>query len=228
MLNSKLFFLPGDNTLKKKIIFLSFFLCIAKLFAHTNIQIIAPIISQCLIHISPDENASYKNINITGLALNFQTFFKEKNWGLYTSLAFASNESFNLDNTGIKIAAGPAFKISEKENYHMNIGFAPQFIFHKKNLIYLGYEIDFQTKFNPNKRISPIVGIYSATNFIPHKKNELLLGIPVDNIPFDDKYDDNHKIIYNNSYSDTNEKSYPNFYLDIGIQVYLALSINFN
>ena len=89
---------------------------------------------------------------------------------MYTSIAFASNESFNLNNTGLKFAAGPAFKINEKENYSMNIGIAPQFIFHNKNLIFLGYEIDFQTKFNPNKRISPIIGIYSATNFITPKK----------------------------------------------------------
>ena len=46
----------------------------------------------------------------------------------------------------------------------MVIGSGPQITFFKDQ-IYLGVELDFQTKFNPKKQFSPVVGVYSDILF---------------------------------------------------------------
>ena len=64
--------------MKKTILVIAIILCIAKLNAQGNIQIITPIISHCLIHINDDGGTSYNNANITGLSLKLQTFLKKR------------------------------------------------------------------------------------------------------------------------------------------------------
>lgn len=150
----------------------------------------------------PDaDNSSSYNDSVPGLTLKYNSF-TERKVGFYISFGVAEkyNGLFNNNDGGLKLAVGPSFKLHETEIYNMNIGAAPQVSVYK-DYFFLGIEIDFQTKFNTDRKFFPMLGIYSDINFFS-------AGNP------------------SNKKSSSLSETESTFYLSIGYQFYIAFCIN--
>ena len=188
--------------MRKKIIILAVFLSLSKLYAQVDIQIIAPVISGSLVGSEINDFAS-------GAAIKATKIFDDNNIGVYGSLAYAVSNP--LSDYGIKVAVGPVFKIKEKEDLYMTIGAAPQIVLFQ-NGINLSFEIDYQTKFIPDKKYSPALGINSNINYFTTRGSS---------------QSDSFLFGKNKSVS-TETENISTFYFTVVFQIYLAFCFNLN
>ena len=198
--------------MKKRFAFiLLILLSLSKLNAQGDIQVALPIITGSLFSFNQYyDSTSISDINPT-ICIKKTDFFEDNKIGIYESLAFSKKNTISVfhffeGETGIKLAVGPVYKFNEKDNYYMVIGSGPQVTFFKDQM-YLGVEIDFQTRFSPKKQFSPVVGVCSDINLF--------------NMKIPSRF---------SSTDDTNNNSDLTaiFYLNVGFQGYIALSINFD
>ncbi len=147
--------------MKKIILILIMLFSVELLSAKSDIQLSAPLVS--LFNkwdiSSESYNYNYGTFFTSGdslyRAVN-QNYFNDR-FGFYESVSICIPNFGMIHYWGIKIALGPSIKILNAKYADINLCLGPDILISGQGII-IGSELDFQVKFTPNRRCSPIIG----------------------------------------------------------------------
>lgn len=206
------------QTWKKIWIYLFLLFFVADFYAESDIQLSWPMISLFENKYVEWENYSYKrgkSFDFSGnlFEITNHNFIWSEKIGFYESFALMADKySWGEDNLCFLFSGGVSYKVLENRKLDLLADGGLHIDIHSFEFIELGVESDFQFKFTPKRRCSPIFGINVNFNFYTNGKSN----------PFITEYNCDYRNSYWRYKPDSDIKKYFKFC----ILPYIALGFN--
>ena len=168
---------------KTKFLFLFFlFFVSANINAKSDIQLSWPMISLFESSYTEWENYTYKKGHIFDYSGNLfeitnHNFIWLEKLGFYESVSIiADKSSWGKNFLSLQFSGGSSFYVCNCQKFEILADAWLHILLHSLKYIELGIEGDFQLKFTPKRRCSPILGINANFNFYANGPAQGLVG----------------------------------------------------